>query len=234
VTPGDLGIELTTALAVAAVGSYVFVLSTVKVLAASDKGPTALDTRVARMAADLRTDVGVDIAKAITNLGSLPVVGAFVLISVVLLAWRRRTYELSVLLVGSLLVYAAVHIIKAATDRLRPPGGLVDAMTSAFPSGHAAYSVAYVAMAVVAARFLPGHGSRVALVSGAVVLSILVGLSRVYLGVHYYSDVVAGWALAATVYATCAVVALVVAYVRQNATGRRGAPAKPATASDHG
>jgi undecaprenyl-diphosphatase len=61
-----------------------------------------------------------------------------------------------------------------------------------------------------------------------------VGLTRVYLGAHYYSDVVAGWALGAFVFGACAVVALVVSYVRQNARGPGPATGRPATATDHG
>jgi membrane protein DedA with SNARE-associated domain/membrane-associated phospholipid phosphatase len=233
ITPGGLGIELTTALAVVAVGSYVFALTAMDVLDGSDKGPTSFDTRVAGWVADLRTDRAVDVAKIVTHLGDTVVVGALVLISVVLLAWRRKPYELFVLLVGSLLVYAAVHITKDAVDRPRPAGGLIEPMTSAFPSGHAAYSVAYVAMGVIAARVLPGLVSQAALVIGTVVVSAVVGATRVYLGAHYYSDVVAGWSLAATVYAICTIVALVVYYLRQ--TGERPTgEAQPATATDHG
>jgi undecaprenyl-diphosphatase len=193
-----------------------------------------LDGRVEGWVDTLRTDVAVDVAKLVTHLGSLPVVGGLVLIAVALLAWRRRPYELFVLLFGSLLVYAAVHIAKGATDRPRPPGSLVDTMTSAFPSGHAAYSVAYVAMGVIAARVLPGRVSQAALVIGTVVVAAAVGATRVYLGAHYYSDVVAGWSLAAFVYAACAIVALVVSYVRQNGRYGRPAAARPAAAADHG
>jgi membrane-associated phospholipid phosphatase len=66
------------------------------------------------------------------------------------------------------------------------------------------------------------------------VLAAAIGATRVYLGVHYYSDVIAGWALAAFVYATCAIVALVVSYVRQTGNERRAGGARPATATDHG
>jgi membrane protein DedA with SNARE-associated domain/membrane-associated phospholipid phosphatase len=235
VTPGGLGIELTTALAVAAVGSYVFALTALDVFARDDTtGPTMFDDRVADIAGRLRTGVGIDIARVVTHLGSLPVAGGLVLIAIALLAWRRRPYELSVLLVGTAGIYAAVHLIKGATDRPRPSGGLIETMTSAFPSGHAAYSVAYVAMGVIAARVLPGLVSQATLVIGTVVVAAAVGASRVYLGVHYYSDVVAGWSIAAAIYATCAIVALVVSYVRNNVNGRRAGTAQPAAAADHG
>ena len=231
ITPGGLGIELTTALAITAVSSYVFALTAVDVLDGAYKGPTPFDNRVADLASDLRTDVGIDVAEIVTHLGSFPVVGGLVLIAVVLLAWRRRPYELFTLLVGQLIVYAGVHIVNGATDRPRPVGSLVDTVGSSFPSGHAAYSVTYVVLAIIAARVLPGIVSQAALVVTSVVLAAAIGASQVYLGAHYYSDVVAGWALAAFVFGACGIVALVVSYLRNNADQ---APGRPAPAREHG
>jgi membrane protein DedA with SNARE-associated domain len=234
ITPGGLGMELTTALAVSAVGSYVFALTTVDVVDPGYKGPTRLDNRVMDMVPDVRTDVGVDVAKVISQLGAASVVFALVAIAVVLLAWRRRPYELFVLLIGTLLVYAGVHITKAAVDRPRAPGSLVETMGSSYPSGHAAYATVYVVLGIIAARVLPNLASKAALVTGTVVVAFLIGASRVYLGAHYYSDVVAGWALGAFVFGTCAIVALVVSYVRQN--DRETPPARPQRepAAEHG
>jgi membrane protein DedA with SNARE-associated domain/membrane-associated phospholipid phosphatase len=234
-TPGGLGIEHTTAFAVAAVGSYTFALTTIDVVDPGYRGPTRLDVRVSDLVDKLRTDMGVDVAKVVTHLGDPPVAFALVAVGIALLIWRRRPYELSVLLIGTLVMHVGVHVTKAAVDRPRPAGALVDAAGSSFPSGHAAYSTIYVALAVIAARVLPGLASRAALVIAALVVSAVVGASRVYLGVHYYSDVVAGWSLGAFAFAACATVALVVSYVRQNGRDRRAAtrpPPKPAT--DHG
>jgi undecaprenyl-diphosphatase len=52
------------------------------------------------------------------------------------------------------------------------------------------------------------------LITGGIALAALIGLSRVYLGVHYMSDVSAGWALGAAVFSFCAAVALVITTVR--------------------
>jgi undecaprenyl-diphosphatase len=234
VTPGGLGIELTTALAVSAVGSYAFALTIVDVVDPGYKGPTAFDTRVMNLVDDVRNGVGVDVAKVVDHLGDASLVFALVALAVVLLSWRRRPYEIFVLLVGTGLVYAGVHITKDAVDRPRPAGSLVETAGSSLPSGHAAYATIYVALGVIAARVLPNLASKAALVVSTIVAAAAVGLSRVYLGAHYYSDVVAGWALGAFVFGTCAVVALVVSYVRQN--GRERPPAAPPRepAADHG
>jgi undecaprenyl-diphosphatase len=102
---------------------------------------------------------------------------------------------------------------------------LVAAQGSSFPSGHAAYSTVWVAVAVVVARALPGLGSRAALVGIGTAVCVAVGLSRIYLGVHYWSDVIAGWALGAAALGACAAVGLVVDHIRNNEAGR--APRSP-------
>ena len=109
------------------------------------------------------------------------------------------------------------HEIKDAVDRPRPDGGLVDASGSSFPSGHAAHSVLYVWLAVtIVLRLRPGMARGAAVVAAGIALTALVGLSRVYLNVHYLSDVSAGWALGAACFSFCAAVGLVITAVRQN------------------
>jgi undecaprenyl-diphosphatase len=233
VTPGGLGIELTTALAITAVGSYAFALSIVDVVDPGYRGPTRFDNRVDSLVDKFRTDVGVDVAEVVTVLGSGPVVFGLVAVALVLLTWRRRPYELVTLLVGTAIVYAGVHITKAAVDRPRPSASLVDTMGSSLPSGHAAYATVYVVLGIIAARILSGIVSQAALVIGTIVVAALVGATRVYLEAHYYSDVVAGWALGAMVFGACGIVALVVSYVRQNGR-QRGPKARPEPAADHG
>ena len=87
----------------------------------------------------------------------------------------------------------------------------------AYPSGHAAHSVFYVWLAVtIAVRLMPDMVRKTALVTGGILLSVLVGLSRVYLNVHYLSDVFGGWALGALCFAFFAVAALLVTQLRKN------------------
>jgi membrane protein DedA with SNARE-associated domain len=218
-TPGALGLEFTTALAVAAVGFYAFVAYTVT-LGGDRNLLTPADSSLLRLADKTRSDGLVDVIKVYTALGSLPVTSAFVLASVIALALRRRPVELGALLVGFLAVIAAVHATKAGVDRPRPPGQLTSTSGSSFPSGHAAYSTAYVAMAVIAWRVVPGFARRALLILGALLVSVSVGLSRMYLRDHYWSDVAGGWGLGSGIFALCAVVALVVLYMRDTAPTR--------------
>jgi membrane-associated phospholipid phosphatase len=128
--------------------------------------------------------------------------------------------ELAALLIGFLAVVLAVHLTKAAVDRPRPPHELVNTVGSSFPSGHSAYATAYVAMAVIAWRVIPGFARRALLVLGALLVAATVGLSRMYLRAHYWSDVAGGWGLGFAIFGVCAMVALVVLYMRETAPAR--------------
>ena len=65
-------------------------------------------------------------------------------------------------------------------------------------------------------RLRPGMARATAVVTTGIVLTAIVGLSRVYLDVRYLSDVSGGWALGAGAFSLCAVIGLVVSQVRQN------------------
>jgi undecaprenyl-diphosphatase len=130
---------------------------------------------------------------------------------------RRRWAEVAVLLAGMVIVFAGVHEIKAAVDRPRPEGSLVGTSGSSFPSAHAAYATFYVWLAVmVVVRVRPGISRGAAILTAGFVLTALVGLSRVYLGAHYLSDVNGGWALGAAAFSLCAATALTITTLRQN------------------
>jgi membrane protein DedA with SNARE-associated domain/membrane-associated phospholipid phosphatase len=215
VTPGDLGLELTTLLAVASVGAFVFVWDLVRI--EQDNGLLAGDAASLRLADRLHMDAAVSVAKVVTALGSLPVAIALVALAGATLAWRHKVRDGLTLAVGLALTYAAVHITKDAVDRPRPARALVDVDGAAYPSGHAAYAVTWVAVAVALSRALPNLASRFAFVTVATAIAAAVGLSRIYLRSHYLSDVVGGWGLGAALFALCGTVALVIGYVRNNA-----------------
>jgi undecaprenyl-diphosphatase len=218
ITPGDLGLELTTLLAVASVGSFVFVWDLVGV---QERGLLAGDAASLRMADRLNFDMGVTIAKAVSVLGSLPVAIALVVFAAAVLMWvRRERGSALVLATGLLLTWAGVHITKSAVDRPRPAHPLIEVEDASYPSGHAAYAVTWIAVSVALTRVLPNVASRFAFVTVSIVIAAAVGVSRVYLRAHYISDVVGGWALASTLFALCATTALVIGYVRNNAMTR--------------
>lgn len=146
----------------------------------------------------------------ISGLGSGAVATLIVLIAVgyMLLAnhWRYALLMLSTSL-GTGLV---MHLSKGFFERPRPsivthidpPGGL------SFPSGHSMISAAmYMTLAVVIARTLPRRRLRIYVVAVGALLAFLIGLSRVYLGVHYPTDVLAGWTLGLAWALLCGIIA---------------------------
>jgi membrane protein DedA with SNARE-associated domain/membrane-associated phospholipid phosphatase len=236
VTPGGtFGLEFTSLMSILAVGSFVLVAYTS--IVSGDAGPTPGDTTAIDIVEGLRSGWLVDLAKAISVLGSSAVVFPLAAIGAVLLAARRRWAELGVLVVGLGLTFAGVHEIKDAIDRPRPQARLVDVSGSSFPSGHAAYSTFYVWLAVtIVMRLRPGMTRGALVVAVGIGVPALVGLSRVYLDVHYLSDVNAGWALGAAAFSLCAAAALVISTVRQNAVGAAAGVASdpPRPAEDRG
>jgi undecaprenyl-diphosphatase len=219
VTPGGtFGLEFTSLMAVLAVSGFVLVSYTV--ILGHDPGPTPGDQTAIELVESLRMGWLTDIAKVFTRLGAFAVVGSLAFVAAALLVARRRWAELCVLLAGMVTIFVGAHEIKDLVDRPRPGGGLVGASGSSFPSAHAAYSTFYLWLAVtIVMRLRPGMARGAAVVVAGIVLTALVGLSRVYLGVHYLSDVGGGWALGVAAFSLAASVALVVTTVRQNGTG---------------
>lgn len=213
VTPGDLGLELTTLLAVAAVGS--FVVAGYGIVLSDDRGLlTPGDVRGFRWSDSIRTDWLDELAKAVTHLGSLPVAGTLLVLVALGLLARRHVAEALGLLAGLAVIYIGVHLIKNGFDRPRPLDGIVATDGSSYVSGHAAYSTVYVAIAVALRHALPSLASTAAVLIVGIVLTVAVGMTRVYLHVHWFSDVAGGWGLGAFVFALSGVTVLLVRYFR--------------------
>lgn len=116
------------------------------------------------------------------------------------LAWlvlRRAWWTAGFVLGSAALVAPLTTLLKEATDRPRPQfaEGGAGWESLSFPSGHSSGIAALVAVALVLAWPRLGSAGRRAGVAAGVVLVVLVGLTRLWLGVHFPSDVVAGWAL---------------------------------------
>lgn len=139
-----------------------------------------------------------EMAAEISALGGYTIlVTIFSLVLVTLLLLRKQAAALflfAAMISGTLLSQG----LKFYFSRPRPDlvNHLDRTFTSSFPSGHASASmVGYLTLAAVAIRFIPRHSVRLFLLWAAFVLAILIGVSRVYLGVHWPTDVIAGWFL---------------------------------------
>lgn len=149
---------------------------------------------------------GVAIAKGVSFLGSPVFIAAWGLILTGILLVRRQ-YPL---LVGWVAALAGGSLLDVALKLLfhRPrPTWDVPLMTAhgfSFPSGHAMGSlVAYGMLAYLLVRVTHTKRQALAAIASAVGLTILIGLSRMYLGVHYFSDVIGGYAAGAVWLTTC-------------------------------
>jgi undecaprenyl-diphosphatase len=214
-TPGHLGLEFTTIMAVAVAAAYGFIFYA----SSLHNDPSfifPLDNAAFDLANRTRTQTLVDIAKVVTTAGALPFVLTLVVIGSIVLVIRRRPLELFALAGGFALVVLGAHVAKAAIDRPRPSSPLVDTVGSSYPSGHAAYATAYVVIAVIATRVVVGFASRTVVVLGGIIVAAVIGATRIYLRAHYLSDVIGGYGLGLGIFAGCAAIALVVAFIRQN------------------
>lgn len=215
-TPGGtFGLEFTTLAAILAVSSFAFIA--LALIFNGDGGPTPGDLKAFDVAEAMRSEWLTEAMKIFTWLGSTAFLAPVVAITLAVLAVNRRWSDFTVLLLASITIVIGVDYFKELIARPRPEGGLVNVSSYSFPSGHAAYSVFYTWLAVtIAVRIRPDMTRGTALVLSGLAMTALVGLSRVYLGVHYLSDVTSGWAFSAFFFAFFAAVALIVNQLRQN------------------
>lgn len=157
-----------------------------------------------RAASDLTDPIGgVGIEEAMRDLTALGGVFLTTLVSVLavgyfLLDARPR----AALLLGAIIALGVgvVFAIKFGVDRPRPDlvPHAMHALSPSFPSGHAATAaVVYLSVGALLARALPRLRLRVFALSVAVLITLGVGVSRIYLGVHWPTDVLAGWTIGA-------------------------------------
>lgn len=141
----------------------------------------------------LTTSMGI-----ITHLGSTAVLVPMLLAVGLAVRRHRRTWAPMVFLFvtwgGATLTSTVIKLLVA---RSRPASeALVQALGYAFPSGHSTAATAgWLAVAVVLAGLARSMTVRASVLAAALVIALLVGISRVYLGVHAPTDVLAGWAL---------------------------------------
>ena len=156
----------------------------------------ALDARVLEYLFAARTAGGVELFTGITAWSEwtiiLPAAAAIAAASY-LAARRQEVIGMLVSVFGSAL---AVLILKYAIARPRPPVSFwaIQETGPSFPSAHAALAVAFWGfIAYVIYRNTKNHAVRIGAIAAATLISLLVGFSRLYLGVHYVSDVLAGF-----------------------------------------
>ncbi|MCB1519663.1 MAG: phosphatase PAP2 family protein [Hyphomicrobiaceae bacterium] len=134
----------------------------------------------------------------ITALGSNTVLIAVTLFTVALLAWTGRHGPALLLGWSAAASFLINTFLKLLTGRVRPDvlASSVVVETSSFPSGHAMHaSVIYMLIAAIVVREIEDRRVATLILATAGALVMAVGLSRIYLGAHWTSDVLAGWAI---------------------------------------
>jgi undecaprenyl-diphosphatase len=138
-----------------------------------------------------------EIARDVTGLGGITVLGMASL-AVIIYVLLRRAYKSAVVIAIAVVgAQLASSLLKLGFDRQRPElvPHLTEVYTASFPSGHAMVSTAvYLTFATQLASLHRDIVIRGYLIATALALVTVIGASRVYLGVHWPTDVLAGWA----------------------------------------
>jgi membrane protein DedA with SNARE-associated domain/membrane-associated phospholipid phosphatase len=208
-TDSPRGFLLSFVVVAGAVCAWVFVGLTQDVIAHEEA--VLSDPSVMRFVADHRVPWATGLFKGVTWLGSNAVLVPLVVVLGGYVLLRRRNLWAAALLVVALAgANAWYHVVKLLVARDRPPEAfhLISVSGFAFPSGHATAAIAaWGAAAIVLAAGQPA-GMKVAIWIGGGLIVTLVAFSRVYLGVHWWTDVVAGVALGGAWLCTLAALSL--------------------------
>lgn len=157
-----------------------------------------------RNPADLSDPIGPpwfeEMGRDLTALGGATILGLVTIAAALFLWMARRRRSVALLAIafggGQLLSFLLKRWFARPRPELVPHGAVV--YTASFPSGHSMMSaVVYLTLGALLARVLPQARMKLLVMSCAIAATILTGVSRVYLGVHWPTDVVAGWAVGA-------------------------------------
>ena len=157
------------------------------------KGPVGVDRAAFDVLDPVVTAKGRDVVRVVTEIGSYPVVVLVALVGAMLAARSGRTDTALALAVGVVLLILAVTATKQIWDRPRPVGRFYDPHGHSFPSGHSAYVITWIAAAAAVG------GRR--LIVAALSVAVAIGVCRLYLHVHYLTDVLGGYALGVAIFA---------------------------------
>jgi membrane-associated phospholipid phosphatase len=161
------------------------------------EGEVRTDERVAEWLHGRATDPFTDAFRVITTFGNFVTLLTVTVLAIAFLWWRRRRTDALFVALAFLGAQVLSTGMKLGFRRERPffPDPLATESTFSFPSGHSLVSLAvYGSIALLLARQVERPAWRALLFAGTAVLVLAIGFSRLYLGVHFLSDVLAGYA----------------------------------------
>lgn len=211
-----LGLGLTTSLVISALAIWAFSGLLDAVL--DNAWLVRLDSRAAEWFHIRATPTGLRVFDVITQFGS-PVVDVLIVIVAIVLWRRKERLLLWTWLAANLGGKVIEFVLKYSVHRTRPTFGnlyLLDSHTYSFPSGHAmGASVCYLMLAyLIASRETTKRSVAITLFVSAVAIILVVSYSRLYLGVHYPSDVLGGMAAGVGWLAVCGATRRIIAHRR--------------------
>lgn len=139
-------------------------------------------------------------AADLTSLGGISVLALFAAIAFGFLLIQRKRLSAVLLLVGLAGGVVLSEGLKAVFERARPPVEYqaVETLNASFPSGHALLSaVFYLTLGVMLTRAFSKRRLKAFVLGSAMLIAMLIGLTRIYLGAHWATDVFAGWSVGA-------------------------------------
>lgn len=152
-----------------------------------------------------------EVMRDFTALGGMAVLTLFTAAAIGYLLLERKRHAAVAVLVAVTGGQLLSTLLKLGFDRPRPdlvPHEVL-VYTASFPSGHAMMSaVTYLTLGAMLARVQAGLNQKIYVLALAVLLTVIVGVSRIYLGVHWPSDILAGWAIGAGWALACASIML--------------------------
>jgi membrane-associated phospholipid phosphatase len=197
------GLELVGGLLLLTASAWVFGWMAEELL----EGDTHADTRLADWLHEQATPGWTEFFEAVTWLGNVPVLLSITVLAALILSLTRQRSELQLLLLAVIGTQILTLGLKLGFQRERPffSDPLATESTYSFPSGHASVSLAvYGTLGFIVARHLSSIRARIAALVAVAALVLLIGFSRLYLGVHFLSDVIAGFSLGLAWVTLCA------------------------------
>ncbi|MFA6340684.1 MAG: phosphatase PAP2 family protein [Candidatus Paceibacterota bacterium] len=151
------------------------------------------DQAIASFVEGMRTPFLNDLMIFVTKIGdTYEIFAIFVILSIFLLA-KRKKYRFYVFAIATSLGIVLPETIKFLMERIRPIGSLIMETNYSFPSGHATISTIYLlSLVLLMIPLLKNSAFRILSLTATIIIFPLIALSRIYLSVHFASDVLAG------------------------------------------
>jgi undecaprenyl-diphosphatase len=197
---GDHRLGLLAAMLLCVAGLWCFIVIADEVFEGDTQSFDDWAVKALRKPDDLKDPIGPpwleEIGRDLTALGGIVVLTIVTLVIAGFLWLSGKRREVWLLVAATLGGVAIASIFKVAFDRPRPNlvPHLSHVETSSFPSGHSMMAaIVYLTLGTVVAEVVTTKRLKFYCVAVAITIVLLVGVSRVYLGVHYPTDVLAGW-----------------------------------------